>query len=96
MNTNILALASGLAVSERDSDQCAFVSRDGLRCTERTFLEFHHIRPYALGGEATVENISLRCRRHNQYEADLVFGPYGVSLVRERPRADWATPMMCG
>jgi hypothetical protein len=24
---------------------------------------------------ATVENISLRCRRHNQYEADLVFGP---------------------
>jgi hypothetical protein len=24
-------------------------------------------------GPATVENISLRCRRHNQYEAELVF-----------------------
>ena len=31
-------------VCERDGDQCAFVSKDGHRCTERTFLEFHHIR----------------------------------------------------
>jgi hypothetical protein len=65
------------AVSGRDDGQCAFVAPDGRRCTERAFLEFHHIRPYAKGGPATVENISLRCRRHNQYEADLVFGPRG-------------------
>jgi hypothetical protein len=58
-----------------DGGQCAFVSKDGRRCTERAFLEFHHIRPYALGGPTTVENISLRCRRHNQYEAERVFGP---------------------
>ena len=58
-----------------DSGHCAFVAKDGRRCTERAFLEFHHIRPYALGGPTTVENISLRCRRHNQYEAELVFGP---------------------
>jgi len=74
------------AVSQRDGDQCAFVSKDGHRCTERTFLEFHHIQPYALGGLATVENISLRCRRHNQYEADLVFGPHGTSVIREADR----------
>jgi hypothetical protein len=71
------------AVAQRDGDQCAFVSRDGHRCTERTFLEFHHIVPYAKGGLATVENISLRCRRHNQYEAELVFGPRRSSVVRE-------------
>jgi len=65
------------AVSRRDDGQCAFVAPDGRRCTERTFLEFHHIQPYAKGGPATVENISLRCRRHNQYEAELVFGPRG-------------------
>ena len=58
-----------------DGGQCGFVSKDGRRCTERTFLEFHHIRPYALGGPTSAENISLRCRRHNQYEAELVFGP---------------------
>ena len=62
------------AVSGRDDGQCAFVAPDGRRCTERAFLEFHHIRPYAKGGPATVENISLRCRRHNQYEAEVVFG----------------------
>jgi len=69
-------------VVRRDGGQCAFVSRDGHRCTERTFLEFHHILPYALGGLATVENISLRCRRHNQYEGELVFGPRITSKVR--------------
>jgi hypothetical protein len=46
------------------------VADSGHRCTERTFLELHHIQPYALKGPATIGNISLRCRRHNQYEAD--------------------------
>jgi hypothetical protein len=67
------------AAWRRDGGQCGFVAPDGHRCTERTFLELHHIRPYARGGLATVENISLRCRRHNQYEAELVFGPRGAS-----------------
>jgi len=71
------------AAERRDGGQCAFVSRDGHRCTERSFLEFHHIEPYALGGLATLENISLRCRRHNQYEAQLIFGPHRASVVRE-------------
>jgi len=61
-------------VSRRDGDRCAYVAPDGRRCTERSFLEFHHLVPFARGGPATVENISLRCRRHNQYEAELVFG----------------------
>jgi hypothetical protein len=62
------------AVWLRDGAQCAFVSARGRRCTERVFLEFHHREPYALGGEATAANISLRCRAHNEYEARLVFG----------------------
>ena len=59
----------------RDGGRCAFVSKDGLRCKERVFLEFHHGKAHALGGPATLDNIALRCRRHNQYEAELVFGP---------------------
>ena len=62
------------AVWERDEGRCAYVSRAGRRCEERTFLEFHHRLPYAKRGPATVDNIALRCRRHNQYEAELVFG----------------------
>src|SRR6185369_10674237 len=76
------------AVWRRDGGRCAFVGRNGHRCEERTFLEFHHMVPYALGGLATVENISLRCRRHNQYENELVFGPRGASEVREH--GPWA------
>jgi 5-methylcytosine-specific restriction endonuclease McrA len=62
-------------VCQLDGDQCAFVSKDGRRCTETTFLEFHHRVPHAYGGAATIDNISLRCRRHNQYEAEVDFGP---------------------
>ena len=62
-------------VWRRDAGQCAYVAPDGRRCSEKTFLEFHHVQPYALKGPPTVDNISLRCWRHNQYEAELVFGP---------------------
>ena len=61
------------AVWARDESRCAFVGANG-RCTERGFLEFHHIVPYAAGGEATIETIALRCRAHNQYEAEQDFG----------------------
>lgn len=55
-------------VSQRDQGQCAFVGRAG-RCRETAFLEFHHVTPYAAGGDTTAENIELRCRAHNQHEA---------------------------
>ncbi len=58
----------------RDGGQCAFTAQNGNRCTARAFLEFHHVVPHAAGGEATVENIQLRCRAHNGYEAELYFG----------------------
>jgi hypothetical protein len=60
-------------VWRRDDGRCAYIGRDG-RCTERSFLEYHHVRPYAAGGAATTENIELRCRAHNAYEASLFFG----------------------
>jgi hypothetical protein len=62
-------------IYRRDGEQCAFVSKDGHRCSERVFLEKHHVITYAEGGPATVENMSLRCWRHNQYEAERIFGP---------------------
>jgi hypothetical protein len=74
------------AVWQRDGGRCAFVASGGQRCAERTFLEYHHVKTHAEGGPATVANISLRCRRHNQHEAELIFGPYGASIVREGAR----------
>jgi hypothetical protein len=58
----------------RDRGCCAFVGRSGRRCAERRFVEFHHREPFAFGGPPTVGNVSLRCRAHNQYEAEVDFG----------------------
>jgi hypothetical protein len=57
------------AVWTRDGGCCAFEGAEG-RCGERGFLEFHHVVPYADGGAASEENIQLRCRAHNQFEAE--------------------------
>ena len=70
------------AVWKRDQGCCAFVGASG-RCRETGFLEFHHVQPFATGGKATVENIELRCRAHNAFEASLVFGPSAGDVVRE-------------
>jgi hypothetical protein len=69
----------------RDRGRCAFVGRSGHRCQERRFVEFHHRIPFALGGPSTAGNISLRCRSHNQYEAEIDFGR------RIRPGTDGRT-----
>jgi hypothetical protein len=74
------------AVWLRDVGRCAFVGAGERRCDERRFVEFHHVHPYAAGGEATIENIELRCRRHNDYEARVYFArgePGGEGEVRE-------------
>jgi hypothetical protein len=84
------------AVWVRDGGRCEFVSKDSRRCRERRFLEFHHVRPYGVGGEATVENIRLRCRAHNAYESECFYGrrfvpvtmpEEGAELVPERVAA---------
>ena len=68
------------AVWQRDEGQCAF---EGLtaRCSERSFLEFHHVQPWAVGGPPSAENIALRCRAHNSYEASRYFGPIREAMA---------------
>lgn len=62
------------AVVDRDGGQCTFVAANGHRCSSRKLLEFDHVRPVALGGRTTVDNLRLRCRAHNQLEAERTFG----------------------
>jgi hypothetical protein len=69
-------------VWRRDGGQCAFKGEQG-RCTETGFLEFHHVVPFAEGGETTDANLELRCRAHNAYEAEQWFGSHQPSLLRE-------------
>jgi hypothetical protein len=62
------------AVWIRDLGRCRYIGRSGHRCEERRFVEFHHKDPRALGGEASIDLIELRCRRYNDYEGRLYFG----------------------
>jgi hypothetical protein len=66
----------------RDGGRCAFHGELG-RCVETGFLEFHHVVPYADGGETSATNLELRCRAHNQYEATLWSGATEPPLARE-------------
>jgi hypothetical protein len=68
----------------RDQGQCTFVSATGRRCSARKWLEFDHIEPVARGGEASVTGIRLRCRAHNQYQAERTFG---VDFMRHKRRS---------
>ena len=79
--------ASGGRCGSATSGRCAYVGSHG-RCAETGFLEFHHVEPYAAGGRAVVENIELRCKAHNAYEAELFFGESKPSVVRE-VRSEW-------
>jgi hypothetical protein len=71
------------AVWERDGGQCTFVSAAGRRCPARRFLEFDHLEPVARGGRATLATIRLRCRAHNQYDAECAFGAGFMRRKRE-------------
>jgi hypothetical protein len=75
------------AVWERDQGQCTFRGDNGTRCPARAGLEFYHVEPVARGGRATVDNLRLRCRAHNQYDAECAFGAGFMERKREAARA---------
>lgn len=64
------------AVWRRDQGRCVFVAGGGQKCESTSGLEFHHLQPYATGGQASATNIELRCHAHNGFE-------WGEHLDRE-------------
>lgn len=94
--TRCIPAAVKRAVWLRDLGRCAFVAKSGHRCNERRFVQFHHLDPYALGGEATFDQMALLCS-HNDYEGRLYFGrrrpAEGAAQVREDSAAYGSRPM---
>lgn len=70
-------------VFERDGGRCAFVDGEGRRCASAWQLEFHHCVPYGRDGPHSTKNVELRCRAHNQFEAER---DYGRELMVARRR----------
>jgi len=75
------------AVWKRDGGQCTFVSESGHRCEARCDVEFDHKTEVARGGEATVANLRLRCRGHNQHTAEQTYGAGFMKAKRDEARA---------
>jgi hypothetical protein len=74
------------AVFLRDEQRCSYVSPDGRRCSARRCLELDHVKPWAVGGESTIENLRLRCRAHNQRYARQYYGKPRVEAAVQHAR----------
>jgi hypothetical protein len=61
-------------VWKRDDGRCQHPLASGGNCGSTDRIEVHHLEARALGGPATVENLSLRCRFHNDLAARRDFG----------------------
>jgi 5-methylcytosine-specific restriction endonuclease McrA len=72
------------SVWQRDDARCTYVDSRGQRCREQSGLEFHHQHPHARGGPPSLENITLRCRSHNDLAAEQDFGR---DVIRQRRAA---------
>ena len=70
------------AVYERDQGRCRFRDAAGRRCTETEWLELHHVQAYGRGGDHRPENIELRCRTYDRYEAERDYGKQVVARYR--------------
>jgi len=73
-------------VFARDDGRCGYVDADGQRCRETHCLELHHVRAFALGGDHTAQNLTLRCRAHNALAAETDFGRPFMEKKRGSPR----------
>ena len=60
------------------------------RCPARSDLQFDHVLEVARGGEATVANLRLLCRAHNQFAAEQAFGTEFMANKREDARREAA------
>jgi 5-methylcytosine-specific restriction endonuclease McrA len=61
-------------VFTRDKGKCSYVGNDGVRCNSSWNLEIDHIIPYAKGGNHSIDNLRLLCAKHNNLEAERVYG----------------------
>lgn len=52
-------------INLRDGQRCAHIDKNGKRCTERRWLDIHHVQPLFLGGSNSLENLTTLCKAHH-------------------------------
>jgi hypothetical protein len=62
-------------VLQKAQGECAYRDpRTGVKCTSRYQIQLDHIKPRALGGTGTPENLRALCRQHNLFAAERALG----------------------
>ena len=82
------------AVRQRDGNRCCYVDAAGRRCEQRDRLEYHHLRPFGLGGDHRPENLRLMCRAHNAYLAEREYGQTAMERFRRAARRTSGPPAL--
>jgi 5-methylcytosine-specific restriction endonuclease McrA len=78
-------------VYARDEARCTYTSDSGQRCRETHGLELHHSRAFAQGGAHSQQNLTLRCRAHNDLAAEEDFGRDFIECARDSTEHEpWA------
>ena len=72
------------AVFARDLGRCTFVDAQGRRCRATSCLEFDHVAGFARNPVHSIEGIRLRCRAHNLYDAEKMYGRDFMDRARAR------------
>ena len=78
------------AVNLRDQGRCGHIGEDGVRCTERRWLHFHHVIPRSKGGAHQPDNLITLCSAHHRMqhpENRSVYSGHAGPALRNRSSA---------
>ncbi len=73
-DTRYIPAVTKRSVLKQNGYQCSYISKDGVRCGEKHYLNFDHIQPYALGGKSSSNNLRVLYSAHNQMLNRMTFG----------------------
>jgi hypothetical protein len=51
----------------RDQGRCTHHNQDGFRCKNTRYIEMHHIKPVASGGDNSLNNLTTLCTSHHRH-----------------------------
>ncbi len=72
--TRNIPAATRREVLRRAGYQCQFVTSEGQRCSQRTFLQVDHLQAFAKNGSHESANLQILCQQHNNLKGAQEFG----------------------
>ena len=55
----------------RDRGQCNHTDDKGVRCSQKRWVDLHHLKPLAKGGENSIENLTTLCHAHHRFQHEM-------------------------